>query len=380
VIIAYQSFEGRFGDSPAAVFARWRRLRPADTHVWLAADGERAGFPTGVATVPIYTPAGRELLESADVLIANTHTDTEWDKRPDAFYLQTWHGTPLKRIHHDVRWAPEGRLARLDEDVARWDALLSPNPASTPRLRAAFRFTGPVLETGYPRNDPLSGPRRQRTRVAARRRLGLPPSVTAILYTPTWRDDDVFSDRDEPSRTAAGLPAILDGLRDDEMLLYRSHSFDVARHRLVDHPRLLDVTSWPDVAELYLAADVMVTDYSSTMFDFAITGKPLLHFVPDYERFRDEVRGFYFDLAAEAPGPLLREPADLVAAIRDAHSPDRAYAARYERFRRRYTPLADGRATARVLDVLESVLLERTSSGSSRAAGSATASPSRVRS
>jgi CDP-glycerol glycerophosphotransferase len=353
VIVVYQSFEGQYSDNPRTLFEAWRKRRPHDTHLWLRADPFARTFPDDVRTVPIYTAECREVLESADVLVANTHTDMEWTKRPTAFYLQTWHGTPLKRIHHDVLWAPEGRLARLDRDVARWDALLSPNPASTPRLRQAFRFTGPVLETGYPRNDLLSRPDADDIRMRTRRALGLTARTTAVLYTPTWHDDDVFSDRTGPGPAAAGLPGLLEQLRDDEVLLYRCHSFDVARHVATDHPRLRDVSSWPDVGELYLAADVMVTDYSSTMFDYAITGKPLLHFVPDYERFRDEVRGFYFDLADEAPGPLLRTPEELFTAIRAVGAPGPTYAKKYAEFRARYCALEDGCATDDVLALLE---------------------------
>jgi CDP-glycerol glycerophosphotransferase len=356
LIIVYQSFEGEFGDSPRALFERWRRRRPDHTHVWLSGTRTAGHFPADVATVPIYTAESTALLEEADVLVANTHTDTDWCKRPDAFYLQTWHGTPLKRVHHDVRWAPDGRLARLDHDIARWDMLVSPNAVSTERLRGAFRFTGPVIETGYPRNDVLLGPERDRIRADVRAALGLPPATTAILYTPTWRDDHVFGAASGTDPVTASLPAVLDRLEDGEVLLFRCHSLAAAKHIAAEHPRVLDVSSWPEVAELYLAADVMVTDYSSTMFDFAVTGKPLLHFVPDYERFRDEVRGFYFDLEPEAPGPLYRNADELLGAIRAAGSPDPGYARRYAAFRGRYCDLEDGHATDRVLAAVEAAV------------------------
>jgi CDP-glycerol glycerophosphotransferase len=96
----------------------------------------------------------------------------------------------------------------------------------------------------------------------------------------------------------------------------------------------------------------MITGYSSTMFVFAITGKPLLHDVPDYERFRDEVRGFYFDLAEQSPGPLARDIDELVAAIGAARTPDRRYLERYAAFRARYCSLEDGRATDRVVELV----------------------------
>jgi CDP-glycerol glycerophosphotransferase len=112
----------------------------------------------------------------------------------------------------------------------------------------------------------------------------------------------------------------------------------------------MDVSQHPDVAELYLAADVMVTDYSSTMFDFAITGKPMVFFAYDLDRFRDEVRGFYFDLPTQAPGPLVRTVDELADALGDVTAVSSAYRGAYRAFRRRYCHLEDGHATERVLE------------------------------
>jgi CDP-glycerol glycerophosphotransferase len=367
VIIAYQSFEGQYGDNPRVLYDRLRVEEPDAGHVWLADPAHAAMFPTDVETVPVYSPECRSLLEVADVLIANTHTDIEWCKRPGAFYLQTWHGTPLKRIHHDVRWAPPGRLDRLSRDVDRWDLLLSPNSASTPRLRRAFGYRGEVAETGYPRNDLLYRPDADLLRQRVRAQLGIPEGTTAVLYTPTWRDDVVFAEAGGPSPMEAVVPEIVHGLRDDQCLLYRVHSFDAARHVPVHDPRVRDVSDHPDVGELYLAADALITDYSSTMFDFAGTGKPLIFFVPDYERFRDEVRGFYFDLEEQAPGPMLRTVGDLVDALGDLDGLHRTYAGRYRRFTARYCDREDGHATDRVLELIRTALAASVTVPSNRA-------------
>jgi CDP-glycerol glycerophosphotransferase len=112
------------------------------------------------------------------------------------------------------------------------------------------------------------------------------------------------------------------------------------------------VTYYPDVSELFLAADVMVTDYSSSMFDFAVTGKPLVFFTYDLDRFRDQVRGFYFDLEEYAPGPVVRSQEDLADALLDLPASQSRHADRYRRFRRRFCHLDDGHAGQRVLDRL----------------------------
>jgi CDP-glycerol glycerophosphotransferase (TagB/SpsB family) len=138
----------------------------------------------------------------------------------------------------------------------------------------------------------------------------------------------------------------------DHVLLLRLHNMVMDRLEIVDGAPVRDVCSHPDIRDLYLAADAMVTDYSSTMFDFAITGKPLLFFTYDLEYFRDELRGFYFDLAEVAPTPLLHTSKELVDAIAGIDAIAAENADRYARFRDTFTHLEDGAATERALNLL----------------------------
>jgi CDP-glycerol glycerophosphotransferase (TagB/SpsB family) len=351
VKVVWSSFGGQFSDSPRALYEALVRRGDDLEHVWLASAARQAHFPPEAATVGYGTPEARAALEAADLVVSNDHVDLEWDKRPGTVYLQTWHGTPLKRIHHDVRWAPEGRLARLDRDVARWDAMLSPNPVTTPLLRRAFGFEGPVHETGYPRNDVLTSPDAARTRALVRRRLGIPEGTTAVLYAPTWRDDVVFAPNTPDHDFPLDLAEFARGLGDDHVLLLRLHSLVGARPDAVPGSPFRDVSTHPDIRELYLAADVLVTDYSSAMFDFAVTGKPILLFTYDLADYRDRLRGFYLDLEEIAPGPLLATSDEVLDAIGDLSAVRTAHAERYARFRQTFDPYDDGHATDRVLDL-----------------------------
>jgi CDP-glycerol glycerophosphotransferase len=352
VRVLYQSFEGRYSDSPRALYEAWIAQRPRDTHTWLADPAHVHGFPNALETVPPSGPLCVEALESADLVIANTHTDVEWNKRPGAVYLQTWHGTALKRIHYDIVWSPPGQIARLTRDIDRWDILVSPNAVSTKTQRRAFGFNGEVIETGYPRNDILSSPRRDSVRERVRRRLDLPDDITVVLYTPTFRDDAVFAPGRPDIELGLSVEKLAEQLGPGHCLLLRLHYLTTDRRPTVQGAGLRDVSYYPDVAELYLAADAMVTDYSSTMFDFAVTGKPLLFFSYDLERYRDELRGFYFDFERHAPGPVLRTAEDLADAVLHLDEVRHRYEDRYARFQERYCPLDDGHATARVLDRL----------------------------
>jgi len=114
-------------------------------------------------------------------------------------------------------------------------------------------------------------------------------------------------------------------------------------------PNVHDVSFHPDVRDLYCATDVLLTDYSSTMFDFAVTGRPIVHFAYDLEDFQSSIRGFYFDLLPEAPGPVLRTTDEVIAALADLDRLTSDYAERYATFRERYTSLEDGTAGVRVL-------------------------------
>jgi CDP-glycerol glycerophosphotransferase len=352
VNVVHQSFAGRYSDNPRALYERWLVERPGDSHIWLADPAHRSTFPTDAATVAPYDDECIAALEAADVIVANTHTDVEWTKRADCVYLQTWHGTPLKRIHRDVLWAPPGRLDRLDRDIARWNLLLSPNSPSTPRLRGAFHFGGEVLETGYPRNDVLLSPHRDQLRRRVREGFGIDDNTVVALYAPTWRDDAVFSEPAAPLPLALDVAELMAQLGPQFQLLLRVHALQTDRHLAAEAPNVHDASLYPEVAELYLAADVLITDYSSSMFDFAVTGKPMLFFVYDFERFRDEVRGFYFDLQLEAPGPLLREPNELADALRNLDTVREQCADAYAAFHSRYCALEDGQASARVLERL----------------------------
>jgi CDP-glycerol glycerophosphotransferase len=113
---------------------------------------------------------------------------------------------------------------------------------------------------------------------------------------------------------------------------------------------VLDVSKYPDIQELYLISDILITDYSSVMFDFANSRKPILFYTYDFETYRDELRGFYMDFEEEAPGPLLRTSEEIIHAILNIEEVKLKYAERYDAFYKKYCGLEDGKAAARVVD------------------------------
>jgi CDP-glycerol glycerophosphotransferase len=346
-VVLFHSWWGKLADSPRAIAEELRRRDVPLEHVWVLDDA--AAAPDGAVAV---RPGSLEYLRQtgrARYVVSNNTLPAYFRKKRGTTYLQTWHGTPLKRIGFDIeRPAFAGGDAYLS-DLAReaecWDYLVSPNGFSSKAFRSAFRYRGEILETGYPRNDLLLAPDRDHVRARARRELGIQDGVRAVLYAPTWRDSGSFS-------TELDLDALASGLGDGYIVLLRAHNLDAASVRMAERPRLRNVSDRDDAGELFLAADVLVTDYSSVMFDFAVTRKPMVFFTYDLERYRDEVRGFYFDFAAEAPGPMVATTAALAAELSDLDAVSRRFDAPYERFRERFCALEDGHAAARVVDAV----------------------------
>ncbi|MEV7602679.1 CDP-glycerol glycerophosphotransferase family protein [Kitasatospora sp. NPDC089797] len=355
--VLYDVFGGRgYADSPRAVHAELARREAPLEHLWVVDDAQ-AALPAGVRPVRVWSPEWYRALATCRYLVGNTHFPDFLERRPGQVVVQTWHGAPLKRIAHDVdnRWlADRGYLTALDRETPQWSLLLSPSPFATPILRRAFRYDGEVLESGYPRGDTLARPD-PRLAAAVRRRLGVPAGRRVVLYAPTWREDQ---QRGDGEGFRLDLRLDLDHAR---RLLGPDHVLLVRPHAHVREPLpgardgfLFDCGDYPDPQELLLIADVLVTDYSSIMFDFAITGRPMYFFTYDLEHYRDTLRGFYFDFERDAPGPLVPDSAGLLAALRelaDSGTPSPpGYAERRRRFRAGHCALDDGGAARRVVD------------------------------
>jgi CDP-glycerol glycerophosphotransferase len=358
--IVYNSFNGRFSDNPRAIYEELARRTADCTHLWTAREPGPGVFPAATRTVVPGTPPHVADVHRAKYIVANVEMRENLHKRPGMVFLQTWHGTALKRIGYDNRYVhanPAG-FARDAEEYARWDYLISPNAFTTGILHSAFRgFEGEILETGYPRNDALNADDRDAVRARVRAALGAEDGQTVVLYAPTWRDNLYHEQGADSFTLTLDVEELARQMGDDHLFLLRLH-FLVAGSVVNEGGGVVrDVSAYEDIRDLYLAADILVTDYSSSMFDFAITGKPLLFFTYDLEHYRDEMRGFYFDFEAEAPGPLCRTMDELTAALADIDGVTASYAGRYAAFRDRFCSMDDGRASARVVEKVFAELL-----------------------
>ena len=350
-LVLFESWGGKTcSDNPRALYDQLVLERTGHELAWSCRPGTPA--PAGATRVTRYSPDHYRALAQARWVVSNDMMPAQYRKRPESRYLQTWHGTPLKRLAFDVadlKVANRDYLAEFAEEVRRWDALVSPSSFATEKFRAAFRYSGDVLETGYPRNDALADPARRRQRRAlAREALGVPPAAPVVLYAPTWREDQHVG-TSYRFGSALDLGAMAAGLATGTVLLVRGHHLTAGDVRVPRAENIVDASAYPEMTDLLAAADVLVTDYSSSMFDFATTGRPMVFFTPDLADYRDRLRGLYLDPATELPGPLVDTTDDVVSAVAEhVDAADRAHA-RYESFWQRFCSLEDGHASERVL-------------------------------
>jgi CDP-glycerol glycerophosphotransferase len=334
--------------NPRAIYEKARALVPSMRGVWVVGRRAAGSVPPDVDQVAPGTREYYDVLARATYFVNNVNFPNHLVKRPGTVHVMTHHGTPLKRMGLDLRDHPvTGRrmdFPALLRRCERWDYSVSSNRFSTLIWERVYPTRYETLEVGYPRNDVLAVAGEDEVR-AARERLGIEPGQTAVLYAPTHREYQAgytpFLD----------LAAVADELGPDHVVLARLHYLyggDPLLRRLHRAGRLRDVARHPSIEELCLAADALVTDYSSLMFDYAVLDRPIVVHAPDWEAYRT-LRGTYFDLMAEPPGVITRTEAELVEALRERTAwggdADAARAA----FRARFCSLEDGRAAERVV-------------------------------
>lgn len=337
-------WDRQYSGNPKAIFEEARRKRPDLRGVWVFEE-DVTDVPGDVERVAPGSIAFYRALARAKVLVNNVNFPQEYVKREGTIHIQTQHGTPLKSMGLDLREFPSTRktmhFGRLLERVDKWDYNLASNRYSSEIWKRVFPSTFVNLEFGYPRNDILvNGDDGAVRRV--RETLKVPTGKKVALYAPTFRDyrSDFELDIDPEE--------VVNALGSEYVLAIRSHYFDSAQH--LSGP-IIDAGSGVDVQELLLATDLLITDYSSVMFDFAILNRPIVIFAHDWEIYVRE-RGVYFDLVDEPPGAVARSHAELETVLASHAYQSAGSMARLETFRSRFCSWDDGHASERVVEIL----------------------------
>ncbi|GAA3060149.1 hypothetical protein GCM10017562_26370 [Streptomyces roseofulvus] len=352
--VLYISYNGKqYSDSPRAIHEELLRRGADVEHLWLVRDGQ-VELPDTVQPVRFQGREWYEALARSRYIITNAHLPHWIRRRAGQVIVQTWHGTMLKKIGLDID-APKfdpNYHERLVKEAESWNILVSSNRFSTPILKRAMGYNGLIAETGYPRNDYLYAEDRDERAAEVKAKLGLPADKKVVLYAPTWRDDLSHARGQFKFDLRVDLEDARRRLGDDHVFLIRRHSNIVDSIPGAGNGFVYDVSEYPDIADLYLAADIMITDYSSVMFDYAHLRRPMLFFTYDLEHYRDRLRGFYFDFENDAPGPLVETSDDLLTAIREIDEVQVAYQEKYDEFHHQFCDLDDGHAAGRVADLM----------------------------
>ena len=280
-------------------------------------------------------------------------------KKQKQVYLQTWHGTPLKRLAHDIvvpkgttfyrsKISKEKMHRTYDVDVARYNYMISPSTFTTEVFQSAFQINRErLIETGYPRNDCLSNTSSKQID-KLKDKYHIPKDKKVILYAPTWRDN---------SYTTKGYTFTLEVdfklwktvLKDEYVVIFKPHylivnAFDSTKYR--DFVYYMDASS--DISELYLISDMLVTDYSSVFFDYAVLKRPIYFYMYDLDSYQKELRGFYIDIYKDLPGQVIKEESKLLEVIKNNEYDYECLTS----FNQRFNNQEDGNAAKRVIDIV----------------------------
>jgi CDP-glycerol glycerophosphotransferase len=267
--------------------------------------------------------------------------------------LQTFHGYPFKSMGASL-WRAQGRPESvITSECSRrsdaWDAIVVPESSCVDLYRREYRFGGEALVTGYPRNDALLREDVAAVRARVLEQLGVGSDRIIVLYAPTWRDTVATSPWTAKLFEGLDLEVLAKQLGDGYAVLLRGHNYNLREGLAPIAGNVWDVSSYPEINDLILAADVAVLDYSSIRFDWLVTGKPVLFFVPDLVDYLSS-RGVLFDYESTAPGPLLQSTAEVAATLLDLGEVAAEYAAARELFNKQFNRLHDGHATERVIN------------------------------
>lgn len=356
-LVMFESFHAKqYSDNPRAIYEYMKEHYPEFQLVW-SVDRRAVKLFEEFQVPYIRRFTLRWFMEfpRAKYWVNNVRLPGWMPKPAGTVYVQTWHGTPLKKLGIDIEEVhmpgteTSNYKANFLNESAKWDYLVSPNAYSTEIFTRAFGYKGQVIESGYPRNDLLAAPSATLASTI-KKQLGIPDGKKVMLYAPTWRDNEFYQKGKYKFEFQFDLENWKKNYGDEWVLLSRMHylvaeNFDFSAHEGV----VFNVSDYPDIRDLYLISDMLITDYSSVFFDYAILNRPIVFFMYDLENYRDQLRGFYFDIEADSPGPIVQTEQELFRAIDELADSHVQLDSKAAAFKQKFSALEDGRAAERVV-------------------------------
>ena len=346
-----------YGDNPKSIALALRKQKKKLDIIFIAGGTKQTAPPKGIKLVRAGSLRAVYYLSTARVWVDCNHKPYYVRKRNGQFYMQTWHGSlPLKRIEGDAKGLSARYLEEAAYDTGLADVFLSDSEFCNDVYRHAFGYKGRIAMTGSPRLDNLlknagaTDKRALKRRSAILSRLGLKGNKAIALYAPTFRGGGEDAGPLKAFDAAETLKALKARFGKDFELLVKLHPLALSYGCGAGAVGERDVSSYPNIYELLEVTDVLITDYSNTMFEFSYTGRPCFLFAPDSDRYARE-RGMYF-VYDRLPFPIAADSAALSSEIRN-YDPER-YAARGQAFYRDLGVREDGRASLRAARIIMS--------------------------
>jgi CDP-glycerol glycerophosphotransferase len=360
-LIIFESFLGKqYSDNPRALYEYIQKTYPEYQLYWSVDKRyinlfERKGIPY----LKRFSLQWMLKMTRAEFWITNSRLPLWIPKPKHTTYLQTWHGTPLKKLAADMEQVlmpgtdTENYKRNFKREASKWDFLVSPNAYSSKIFRRAFSFEKQLLETGYPRNDYLINSNNQEMINHLKETNELPADKKIILYAPTWRDNQFYDRGKYKFDLELNLNKMKEQLGNDFIVLLRLHylvseNIDLAGFEGFAY----DFSTYEDIRDLYLISDVLITDYSSVFFDYANLRRPMLFFVYDIDEYRDNLRGFYFDFEEKAPGPLFTTTEEIISELNVISKKPYKLHPNFTAFHEKFCSWEDGEASKRVVQKL----------------------------
>lgn len=353
-VVIFETFTGKnYSDSPKYIYEYLaKNYGDQFKFVWVLNTKTKPAY--GGIKVRRFSFRYAYYLARAKYLVFNARQPLWFRKREGQVFLETWHGTPLKRLVFDqeeVTAASPKYKKEFYKQRKDWDYLISDNDFSTETLRRCFMFEGEMLDYGYPRNDILYASDADEKAMELKKKLNIPLDKKTILYAPTWRDDEYYGKGQYKFTLKLDMEMMRKQLGDEYVVLLRTHQYIADS---LDTTGLegfaYNVSKYDDISELYLISDICITDYSSVFFDYANLRRPILFYTYDIEKYKNQLRGFYIDMESEVPGPLLYTSEEVVEAIKNIEEVSQNYKQRYDDFCKRFCHLDDGFASKRVVE------------------------------
>lgn len=353
--VLFESFFGKsYSDSPKYIYEYLNQAYPSEYKcIWVIND-KKTKIPYGAIKVKRFSIRYAYYFARCKYDVLNVRQPNWIRKRKGNVFLETWHGTPLKRLVFDqeeVCGASPLHKQQFYRQSRDWDYLISDNGFSTETFKRAFLFHNEIVECGYPRNDVLYAPDKGARIIKLKDQLGIPKDKKTILYAPTWRDDEYYGKGEYKFALKLDLHELKRQLGDEYVLLLRTHYYIADSIDITGiEDFAFNVSKYNDISELYLISDLLITDYSSVFFDYANLRRPILFYTYDLEKYRDMLRGFYLDIEKEMPGPLLFTEEEVIAAIKDITNIEKRYQDKYDEFYERFCHVDDGNASKRIVE------------------------------